>query len=153
MADSYDAKAYVENYVANALTSSVSYKGTTSTYALAAKVGDMYIASSQFTIPSGQSASGAAVTAETGDYIICRTSGTTTTSKWDVIQKNLTNAVTYSQAMSNGQVVIASGAGTIKSQSLDSTTVGNADKVDGYHLAVVNSTAAMTDPNTIYILK
>ena len=75
-------------YVANALTSSVSYKGTTSTYALAAKVGDMYIASSQFTIPSGQSASGAAVTAETGDYIICRTSGTTTTSKWDVIQKN-----------------------------------------------------------------
>ena len=113
----------------------------------------MYIASSSFTIPSGQSANGAAATVENGDYIICRTSGTTTTSKWDVVQKNLTNAVTYSQSMTNGQVVIASGTGTIKSQSLASTTVGNSDKVDGYHVAVVTSTSAMTDANTIYILR
>ena len=153
LADAYQTKAYIENYVANALSSSVSYKGTTTTYSVAAIVGDMYIASSSFTIPSGQSANGAAATVENGDYIICRTSGTTTTSKWDVVQKNLTNAVTYSQSMTNGQVVIASGTGTIKSQSLDSTTVGNSDKVDGYHVAVVTSTSAMTDANTIYILR
>ena len=95
LADAYQTKAYIETCIENALTSSLQYCGTTTTYAKAANVGDMYIAATSFIIPSGQTAEGVAATVEYGDFIICRVSGTSTTSKWDAVEKNLTNAVSF----------------------------------------------------------
>lgn len=99
-----DAKA-VKEYVEAQVTSSVNYCGSTTALPSSANVGDLYIASSAISIASGRSGSGAAVTAETGDYLICRNSGTTE-SKWDVIEKNLTGAVTSSAALTTNALVV-----------------------------------------------
>ena len=108
-----DAKA-VKDYVDAQVTSSVNYKGSTSALPnTASSVGDLFIASGDIAIPSGRSGNGEAVTAETGDYIICRNSGTTA-SKWDVIEKNLTGAVTSSAALTDGAIVVGNDNQTVK---------------------------------------
>ena len=85
LADAYDVKQYVDGIV----SSTVAYKGATATLPTASTVGDMYIATAQIPLTAAQSATGAAQTAETGDFIIARATG-----KWDVIQKNLDGAIT-----------------------------------------------------------
>ena len=114
----------VQDAIDQATLDGVRYKGTTGDTPTTAKVGDEYMASQSFTIPADRSGSGSATTVEAGDYIIARTSGTT--SKFDVKEKNLDGAVT-STGMTSGQVVIADGERIIKSQALSATKVGSAD--------------------------
>ena len=102
-----DAKA-VKDYVADQITSSVDYKGATSTLPSTAAVGDLYITSANIAIPANKSATGVAVTAETGDFIIARTTGT-----WDVIEKNLDGAITGS--LTANTLTIGSGTNNVKS--------------------------------------
>lgn len=120
----------VNDAIDNALTSTMDYKGATSALPGGeTKIGDVYIASSQIAIPAGSSATGAAVTAETGDYIVARTSGATgAAATWDVIEKNLDGAVT-STGMTADQIVVANGANTIISKDPASLLVGSASTV------------------------
>ena len=103
-----DAKA-VKDYVEQQITSSVQYCGATATLPTSTGVGDLYIASAQIAVPAGSSATGAATTAETGDYLISRSAG-----KWDVIEKNLTGAVTAGVALTSGAIVVGNGNQTVK---------------------------------------
>lgn len=107
-----DAKA-VKEYVEAQVTSSVNYCGSTPSLPSSANVGDLYIASGEIAIASGRSGSGVAATAETGDYLICRNSGTTA-SKWDVIEKNLTGAVTAGVDLTSDAIVVGNGNQTVK---------------------------------------
>ena len=133
--DRYYTEDEVDALISNALTSSVSYKGTTGATPSSSKIGDMYIASASFTVASGSSASGVAQTVEQGDYIICRTAG-----KWDVIQKNLTGATYKGSTWTDGQLVKVNGS--------------NGEIVScGYALSVVSAIPASPNANTIYILK
>ena len=109
-----DAKA-VKDYVADQITSSVDYKGATSTLPSTAAVGDLYITSANIAIPANKSATGVAVTAETGDFIIARTTGT-----WDVIEKNLDGAITGSLTADT----LTLGAGTNNVKSLENGSNG-----------------------------
>ena len=114
----------IQEAIDNALTSSMNYKGATATLPSTAKTGDFYIASADIEIPAGSSATGAAASAETGDYIIARTSGASPT--WDVVEKNLDGAVT-STGLTDGEIVIADGNGrAIKSVSASTLMVGSA---------------------------
>lgn len=110
-----DAKA-VKDYVADQITSAVDYKGATSTLPSTAAVGDLYITSANIAIPANKSATGVAVTAETGDFIIARTTGT-----WDVIEKNLDGAITGTLTADT----LTLGAGTNNVKSLANGTQGN----------------------------
>ena len=80
-----DAKA-VKDYVEDQISSAVDYKGATGSTPSSAEKGDLYVASTGFTIGTGATAK----TVEEGDFIIY--DGT----KWDVIEKNLTGAITGS---------------------------------------------------------
>ena len=104
LADAYDVKQYVDGIV----SSTVAYKGATATLPTASTVGDMYIATAQIPLTAAQSATGAAQTAETGDFIIARAAG-----KWDVIQKNLDGAVTGS--LTADTVTLGAGTHSVKS--------------------------------------
>jgi len=104
LADAYDVKQYVDGIV----SSTVAYKGATATLPTASTVGDMYIATAQIPLTAAQSATGAAQTAETGDFIIARAAG-----KWDVIQKNLDGAVTGS--LTANTVTLGDGTHSVKS--------------------------------------
>ncbi len=104
-------KAYVDGLVA----SPVNYKGaiTNGTLPSSPKVGDLYIVqTTAINLTSAQSATGVAQKAEVGDYIIART-----TSTWDVIQKNITGAVTSSEALTDGNFVLGAGNQTIKNST------------------------------------
>lgn len=106
-----DAKA-VKDYVDDKVTSSVNYCGATETLPTATEAGDLYIASGEIAIQAGSSATGAATTAETGDYLISRSAG-----KWDVIEKNLTGAVTSNAALDANALVVGNGSQTVKKAS------------------------------------
>ena len=125
LADAYDVKQYVESLV----TSSVDYKGATATLPTTSTVGDMYITTAQIALTAAQSATGAAQTAETGDFIIARSSG-----KWDVIQKNLDGAITGT--LTADTVTLGNGTHTAKSLANGS---------NGTVLAVVSNKPAWTN--------
>ena len=129
-----DAKA-VKDYVEAQVTSSVNYCGATSTLPTATEAGDLYIASAQIAIPAGSSATGVATTAETGDYLISRSAG-----KWDVIEKNLTGAVTSSDALDANALVVGNGNQTVKKAS----AVGDAS-----HPIYINSSGIPVSGNAI----
>lgn len=135
-----DAKA-VKDYVDSQVTSSVNYKGATSSLPnTASSVGDLFITTGSIAIPSGRSGSGVAVTAETGDYIICRDSGTTA-SKWDVIEKNLTGAVTSSAALTTNALVVG---------NANNQTVKKASAVgDASHPIYINASGVPVSGNAI----
>ena len=104
----------VKNYVDGLVASPVNYKGARTTGTLPASgdthVGDMYIVqTSAITLSTATSATGAAQTAETGDYIIARSA-----SKWDVMQKNLNGAVTSSEDLTDGNFVVGGGNQVVK---------------------------------------
>lgn len=127
----------VQSAIDNALTSSMNYKGATSTLPSSAKTGDFYIASADIEIPSGSSATGAAASAESGDYIIARTGGDSAT--WDVVEKNLDGAVT-STGMTNEEIVVADGNGrAIKSVAATNIKVGSAFTADEVDLSGVQN--------------
>lgn len=129
----------IQQAIDNALTSTMNYKGATSTLpTTGVKKGDFYIADSQITIPAESSATQSAATAENGDYIVARTGGASAT--WDVIEKNLDGAVT-STGMTDEQIVIADGNGrTIKSVDPASILVGSATTA----LSAITSESAIT---------
>ena len=119
----------------NALSSSVNYKGATSTVPASAstKVGDLWIAASAISLTAAQSATGAAQNAEIGDFIIARESG-----KWDVVQKNIDGAVTSTAtSLTSGNVIIGKGNRTI---GVSSYTIAKS----------VPSNALFTDSATTY---
>lgn len=100
-----DAKA-VKEYVENVLSSSVDYKGATDSEPSNPVKGDLWIASSAFTV-GGKNV-------EVGDFIIW--DGT----KWDVIEKNLDGAITGT--LTPGTVVLAETTNSV--ESLDNGTNG-----------------------------
>lgn len=130
-----DAKA-VKDYVDDKVTSSVQYCGATATLPTATEAGDLYIASAEIAVPAGSSATGAATTAETGDYLISRSAG-----KWDVIEKNLTGAVTSSAALDANALVVGNGNQTVKKAS----AVG-----DATHPIYINASGVPVTANTIH---
>ena len=111
----------IQAAIDNALTSSMNYKGATSSLPSSAKTGDFYVADAQIEIPAASSAKRVSVTAETGDYIIARDD----TPTWDVVEKNLDGAVT-STGMTAEQIVLADGSNTIKSVDPATVLVGSA---------------------------
>lgn len=129
----------IQQAIDNALTSTMNYKGATSTLpSTGVKKGDFYIADSQITIPAESSATQSAATAENGDYIIARTGGASAT--WDVVEKNLDGAVT-STGMTNEQIVIADGNGrAIKSVDPANILVGSATTA----VSAITSVSAQT---------
>jgi len=133
LADAYDVKQYVEGLV----TSSVDYKGATATLPTTSTVGDLYITTAQIALTAAQSATGAAQTAETGDFIIARSSG-----KWDVVQKNLDGAVTGS--LTADTVTLGAGEHTVK--SLANGSNGQVLSISSNKPAWVN--ASLTDTAT-----
>ena len=165
----------VKDYVDGLVVSPVNYKGARTNGTLPAsgttQIGDLYIVqTTAISIPSGSSGTGAAQTAETGDYIIARTKST-----WDVIQKNMNGAVTAAEDLTSEYIVVGNGAQTVKKSSkkvtdfaesshqhsggditsavANATNAGNADTVDNYHIKVVSAIPSTPDANTIYILK
>ena len=111
-------KAYVDGLVA----SPVNYKGAVTTGAVPASgsthVGDMYIVqTSSITLTTATSATGAAQTAETGDYIIARSAN-----KWDVMQKNLNGAVTTNDNLTADNFVLGNGTQTVKTSSYNANS-------------------------------
>jgi len=163
LAEASDVKQYIDA----AVVSSVNYKGTITggTAPTSAKVGDLYIVQVN-PIPS--------ISAEVGDFLICRVASTTAPS-WDVIQKNITNAVSAydSASLGAGKFIVGTGNGQIISASTydaqsfasaghthnyaGSNSAGgdanNSLKWGGYNIAVVSSMPASPDANTIYFLK
>lgn len=150
LADAYDVKQYVGGLV----TSSVDYKGATATLPTSSTVGDLYITTAQIALTAAQSATGAAQTAETGDFIIARSSG-----KWDVIQKNLDGAVTGS--LTANTVTLGDGTHTVKSLAngsngqvlsisnnaptwVNATLTDTATTLDGHYTPTGNTTGGTT---------
>ena len=112
----------VKDYVDGLVASPVNYKGAQTNGSVPAsatsKVGDMYIVqTSAISLTSATSATGAAQTAEVGDYIICRSAG-----KWDVIQKNLTGAVTAGEGLTADYFVLGNGNQTIKKSTYNANS-------------------------------
>ena len=112
----------VKSYVDGLVASPVNYKGAVTTGAVPASgsthVGDMYIVqTSAISLTTATSATGAAQTAETGDYIIARA-----TNKWDVIQKNLNGAVTANEALTADYFVMGNGNQVIKKSSYNASS-------------------------------
>ena len=132
-----DAKA-VKDYVDEKVTASVQYKGATGGTPAAAtsEVGDLYIASTGWTIQAASSATGSQAKVEKGDYIICRETG-----KWDVIEKNDTGTVTSSAALTAGALVLGNGNQTIKK----ATAVG-----DATHPIYIDASGKPQTANTIH---
>ena len=121
----------VKDYVDGLVASPVNYKGAVTNGAVPAsgstKVGDLYIVqTSAITLTTATSATGAAQTAETGDYIIARTNKT-----WDVIQKNLNNAVTASGSLTTNKFVYGAGGQIVKASSYDANSFATANHDHG----------------------
>ena len=106
--------------IQGAVTSTMNYKGATDSVPSASTKGDLYVASANFTVPSGSSATDNAENVEKGDFIVANED-----EKWDVIQKNIDGAVT-STGMTDQQIVIANGANTIISKDSAQVKVGSA---------------------------
>lgn len=107
-----DAKA-VKDYVEDKMTSAVHFKNGTSTLpSSSVTAGDMWVATSEITVPAASSSTGLQATAENGDFIIYGSDG-----KWSVIEKNLTGAVTASGDLTNNAIVVGDGSQTVKKAS------------------------------------
>ena len=118
----YTTSGDVQTMIEEQVSSSVNYKGATATLPTAsAKVGDMYIATADIAVPSGKSATSGATTAEKGDYIIARNSGTTYV--WDVVEKNITGAVTSTDTLGADNLVVGNGSQTVKTTSVPLSSV------------------------------
>lgn len=129
--DEYPTAKAVYDIVNGSVATNVDYKGATSVIPATSQAGDMYIAANAIALTAAQSATGAAATAETGDFLIARSSG-----KWDIIQKNLDGAVTTTAVtLTDGNVLVGGGNHTAK---VSSYTIGKS----------VPSTALFTDSAT-----
>lgn len=127
----YPTAKAVYDIVNGTLSANVTYKGATAVVPASSSTGDMYITTNAIALTAAQSATGSAATAETGDYLIARTSG-----KWDIIQKNLDGAVTTTATtLTDGNVLVGGGSHMAK---VSSYTIGKS----------VPSTALFTDSAT-----
>lgn len=114
-----DAKA-VKDYVEDIVSSGVNYRGATDSLPASAETGDLYVASSAFTVGSEN--------VEVGDFIIYDGN------KWDVIQKNIDGAITGN--LTAGTVTLGNGPHTVG--SLENGT-------NGQVLGVNNGAVAWVD--------
>ena len=95
------------------------YKGTISSISTtdAYVAGSVYrVVTNKISLATSQSATGSAITAEVGDFIVCSTAGTGTAAKWDVWQANVNNDAYWdTNPPASGQIVVADGnTGKIK---------------------------------------
>lgn len=130
-----DAKA-VKDYVEDKVTSAVHFKEGTSSLPASSETGDMWVATADIAIPAGSSSTGAAVTAETGDFIIAGEDG-----KWSVIEKNLTGAVTAGVDLTANALVAGNGNQTVKV----APAAG-----DATHPIYINASGVPVTANTIH---
>ena len=148
-ANTVPTQKQVKDYVDGLVASPVNYKGAVTNGAVPAsgttKVGDLYIVqTSAINLTTATSATGAAQTAETGDYIIARTNKT-----WDVIQKNLNNAVTASGTLTNNKFVYGAGNQIVKASTYDSSSFAAANhnhgtaSTDSYGVVKIGTSAGL----------
>ena len=148
-ANTVPTQKQVKDYVDGLVASPVNYKGAVTNGAVPAsgstKVGDLYIVqTSAISLTTATSATGAAQTAETGDYIIARTNKT-----WDVIQKNLNNAVTASGTLTNNKFVYGAGNQIVKASTYDSSSFAAANhnhgtaSTDSYGVVKIGTSAGL----------
>lgn len=95
------------------------YKGTISSISTtdAYVAGSVYrVETNKISLTTSQSATGAAITAEIGDFIVCSTAGTGAAAKWDIWQANVNNDAYWdTNTPASGQIVVADGTtGKIK---------------------------------------
>lgn len=110
----------VKTYVDGLISSPVNYKGAITNGTLPSssntKVGDMYIVqTSAIDLTTATSATGSAQRAEVGDYLIARSAG-----KWDVMEKNITGAVTSSVNLTTDKFIV----GNANNQTVKTTNYG-----------------------------
>ena len=106
--------------ISNAVSSLFKYVGDTSATPTSASVGQTWRASSTFTIAATNSVTGAAVSVEVGDVLLCTAAGP----KFTVIQNNITNNVSFSGTPANGNLVMFDGVtGLVKNSEINVTTL------------------------------
>ena len=86
------------------------------------KVGNVYVC----TIENNYTLNGGTVRLEAGDTIICKS--ITGTEKWNIVQANITGAVTKSSNLASGQLVVGTGLSSVK--ALDAGANGKFLKVE-----------------------
>ena len=106
--------------ISTAVSSLFKYVGDTSATPTSATVGQTWRASAAFTIAAANSVTGAAVSVEVGDVLLCTTAGP----KFTVIQNNITNNVSFSETPTNQNLVMFDGAtGQVKNSGIDVTVL------------------------------
>lgn len=106
--------------ISTAVSSLFKYVGDASKTPTSATVGQTWRASAAFTIAAANSVTGAAVSVEVGDVLLCTTAGP----KFTVIQNNITNNVSFSETPTNQNLVMFDGAtGQVKNSGIDVTVL------------------------------
>ena len=106
--------------ISTAVSSLFKYVGDTSATPTSATVGQTWRASAAFTIAAANSVTGAAVSVEVGDVLLCTTAGP----KFTVIQNNITNNVSFSGTPTNQNLVMFDGVtGLVKNSGIDVTSL------------------------------
>lgn len=106
--------------ISTAVSSLFKYVGDTSATPTSASVGQTWRASSTFTIAATNSVTGAAVSVEVGDVLLCTAAGPIFT----VIQNNITNNVSFTGTPTNQNLVMFDGAtGQVKNSGIDVTAL------------------------------
>lgn len=128
-------QTWTDTKINTALTQALTYKGgiaaqTDITKAEAEgtiKVGNVYVC----TKAENYTINGSTVYLETGDTLICKS--ITGTEKWNIVQANITGAVTKSSNLASGQLVVGTGLSSVK--TLATGANGKFLKVDNNTLA------------------
>ena len=123
-------QTWTEDKINTALTQALTYKGgianqsdiTNAEATGAIKVGNVYVCTTE----NNYTLNGGTVRLEAGDTIICKS--ITGTEKWNIVQANITGAVTKSSNLASGQLVVGTGLSSVK--ALDAGANGKFLKVE-----------------------
>lgn len=110
----------MDTAISNAVSSLFKYVGDTSVTPTSASVGQTWRASDTFTIAAANSVTGAVVSVEVGDVLLCTAVGP----KFTVIQNNITNNVSFSGTPTDQNLVMFDGVtGLVKNSGIDVTVL------------------------------
>ena len=123
-------QTWTEDKINTALTQALTYKGgianqsdiTNAEATGTIKVGNVYVCTTE----NNYTLNGGTVRLEAGDTIICKS--ITGTEKWNIVQANITGAVTKSSNLASGQLVVGTGLSSVK--ALDAGANGKFLKVE-----------------------
>ena len=109
-------QTWTEDKINTALTQALTYKGgianqsdiTNAEATGTIKVGNVYVCTTE----NNYTLNGGTVRLEAGDTIICKS--ITGTEKWNIVQANITGAVTKSSNLASGQLVVGTGLSSVK---------------------------------------